>query len=285
MINICSSQESQMCLDSFITELSNDLTAYCQLPFSLPKKSLVQLVEQAKKYFYAHYEDAVEEIYIAISKEAFKTSEFKKGYKDSAPEKLTIEDTKSSRGVVVMPPNVYAVNAVYEIGGYMGEEGGWMSTSVWNTRDKDFAIGKFVYSDTYDLGAGASGAADNLMCYVINEYWLDTARQVLQHKIGYNYNRLNHRFRFTGELPRNTCIFQVYVTIDDCSLFQDELFYRYCRALAMQQMGRIIGTFTYNLPGGVSINADVYTAEGQDMLDSIKEEIQNLTAPDFFLTS
>jgi len=284
-MNNCVDSESQMCLDSFINDLSNDLTAYCQLPFSLPKKSLAQIIEQAKKYFYAHYEDAVEEMYIAVSKEAFKTTEFKKGYNDSAPTKVTKEDLKSTRGVVIMPDTVYSVNAVYEIGGYQGETGGWMSTSVWNTRDKDFAIGKFIYADTYDLGAGASGAADNLMCYVINEYWLDTARQVLQHKIGYNYNRLTHRFRFTGELPKGTCIFQVYVTIDDCDLYQDELFYRYCRAAAMQSMGRIIGTFTYNLPGGVTINADMYTQEGQDALDAIKEEIKELSAPDFFLTS
>lgn len=284
-MNNCMDQESQMCLDSFINDLSNDLTAYCQLPFSLPKKSLAQIIEQAKKYFYAHYEDAVEEMYIAVSKEAFKTTDFKKGYRDNAPEKVTKEDLKSNRGVVLMPDNVYSVNAVYEIGGYNGENGGWMSTSLWNTRDKDFAIGKFVYSNTYDLGAGASGAADNLMCYVINEYWLDTARQVLQHKIGFNYNRLTHKFRFTGELPKNTCIFQVYVTVDDCSLYQDEMFYRYCRAAAMQQMGRIIGTFTYNLPGGVTINADMYTQEGQEALDAIKEEMKEMAVADFFLTS
>lgn len=284
-MNICTDQESQMCLDDFVTELSNDLTQYCQLPFSLPKKSLGNIVNQAKKYFYAHYEDAVEELYVAISKEAFKTTDFKKGYSDAAPSKITNEDLNSKRGVVIMPDRVYAVNAVYEIGGFMGEEGGWMSTSVWNTRDKDFAIGKFIYSDSYDMGAGASGAADNLMCYVINEYWLDTARQVLQHRIGYNYNRLTHRFRFTGELPRNTCIFQVYMTIDDCSLFQDELFYRYCRAMAMQSLGRIIGTFTYNLPGGVTINADMYQAEGNDALEAIKEEMKELNAADFFLTS
>lgn len=284
-MNNCVDQESQMCLDSFINDLSNDLTAYCQLPFSLPKRSLVQIIEQAKKYFYAHYEDAVEEMYIAVSKEAFKTTEFKKGYHDDAPEKVTKQDLNSKRGVVLMPDTVYSVNAVYEIGGYNGENGGWMSTSLWNTRDKDFAIGKFVYSNTYDLGAGASGAADNLMCYVINEYWLDTARQVLQHKIGFDYNRLTHRFRFTGELPKNTCIFQVYVTVSDCALFQDEMFYRYCRAAAMQQMSRIIGTFTYNLPGGVTINADMYTQEGQDALDAIKEEMKEMAVADFFLTS
>ena len=115
--------------------------------------------------------------------------------------------------------------------------------------------------------------------------YMEASRCALLNKIGYNYNRLTHRFRFTGELPKGTCIFQVYVTIDDCDLYQDELFYRYCRAAAMQNMGRIIGTFTYNLPGGVTINADMYTQEGQDALDAIKEEMKELSAPDFFLTS
>lgn len=281
----CVSNEDQLCLSEFIDRLNSNLTEDCQLPFNLPAKSLKRIVEDAKKYFYGHYDDSVEEMYISLSGNAFITDDFRKGYKDDNPEKLSVKDTRSKRGVVLMPPNVYSVNGVYEIGGFSGEAGGWTASGLWNKMDKDFAIGKFIYSNAYTLGAGASGAADNLMAYVVNEYWIDAARQILQNQIAYSYNRLTHLFRFQGELPKNTCVFQVYVTIPDCALFEDELFYRYCLASAMASMGRILGTFTYNLPGNVTLNTDSYESWGKDELEAIKEEMKELAPPDFFLTS
>lgn len=281
----CLSNEDQLCLSEFIERLNSTLTENCQLPFNLPAKSLQRIVEEAKKYFYGHYDDAVEEMYISLSRNAFLDSDFTRGYKDNEPNKLTKRDTKSKRGVVLMPSNVYSVNGVYEIGGFSGEAGGWTSSGLWNKMDKDFAIGKFIYSNAYTLGAGASGAADNLMAYVVNEYWIDAARQILQNQIAYSYNRLTHLFRFQGELPKNTVIFQVYVTIPDCDLYQDDYFFRYCVAAAMASMSRILNTFTYNLPGNVTLNADSYDSWGKDELEAVKEEMKELSPPDFFLTS
>lgn len=271
--------DSQVCLDNLIREINNELTIGCQLPFTVPKKELARIIDRAKDYFYKIYEDSVEEMYIALPASTWSKPSFKKGIDDSH-EQLTSANIESSRGIVPMPPTVYSVINVFEWRGFSGEDGGY-GTDSFSTGDVDFSIDKFIYSSTY--GAGIS--AENLMAYVINAKFLDNVRQILLPQISYSYNRLTKKFRFQGELPKNACIFQVYNTIPDCALFQDEIFIRYCIAKAKIQLARILGTFSYNLPGNITINYDMISSEGKDELAAIIEEIKGDEGVDYFYTS
>ena len=134
------------------------------------------------------------------------------------------------------------------------------------------------------IGIMALGWFIALMYYVVNELFIDNARQVLQPHISYSYNRLSKKFRFQGELPINAVIFQVYVTISDCDLFNDEVFIRYCTAQAKISLSRILGTFQYNLPGNITINYDLIRSEGQEELTAIIEEIKGDEGVDYFFT-
>jgi len=183
------------------------------------------------------------------------------------------------RSIVPMPPTVYSVNNVFEWQGFAGEDGGWQ-TNYFSAGDVDFSIRKFIYSDTYGPGLGS----ENLMAYVINSSLLDTTRQILLPQISYSYNRLTKKFRFQGKLPKYACIFQVYNTIPDCALFQDEIFIRYCIAKAKVQLARILGTFSFNLPGNITINYDMIASEGQEELNFIIEEIKGDEGVDYFYT-
>lgn len=276
----CSSPEDQACLDALIKIINDDLTIGCQLPFTVPKKELARIISMAKEYFYKIYEDSVEEMYIALPASAWSESSFKGGINNSENNSLSKTNTQNSRGVVTMPPTVFSVNAVFEINGFSGEDGGFYNRSFSNG-DIDFTIGKFIFSDSY---GGALGA-ENLMAYVINSKFVDNARQILLPQISYSYNRLTRKFRFQGKLPKHACIFQIYNTISDCSLFQDEIFIRYCTAKAKIQLARILGTFQFNLPGNISINFDLIASEGKDELDSIIEEIKGDEGVDYFYTS
>ena len=189
-------------------------------------------------------------------------------------------DVKNPRGVVKMPSTVYSVNNVFQINGFSGEDGGFGDSSF-NAGDVDFSLDKFIYSDVYGAGLGS----EELMYYVINSKFIDTARQVLQAQMSYNYNRLTKKFRFMGELPKNgACIFQVYNTVPDCDLFQDEAFIRYCVGQAKIQLARILGTFQFNLPGNITINYDLISGEGREEVDRVVEEIKGDEGVDYFFT-
>jgi len=272
--------DSQDCLDALIKETNDDLTIACQVPFTVPKKELAHIIKRAKDYFYKIYEDSVEEMYIALPATAWQEKTFDKGINlDKTTTTLSKNNVNNTRGIVKMPPTVWAVNNVYEIGGFDGEDGGFGSRSF-SAGDVDFSIDKFIYSDVYGAGIGS----ENLMYYVINEKYIDNARQVLQAQISYTYNRLTKKFRFQGQLPKGPCIFQVYNTIPDCDLFQDEAFIRYCCGRAKQQLSRIVGTFQFNLPGNITINYDLISTEGTDEVNQIIEEIKGDEGVDYFFT-
>ena len=122
------------------------------------------------------------------------------------------------------------------------------------------------------------------MYYVVNSLFLDNTRQVLLPQISYTFNRLTKKFRFQGELPKRAVIFEIFSTIPDCQLFQDEAFERYCIGQAKIQLARILGTFSFNLPGNITINYDLISSEGREEVDRIVEEIKGDEGVDYFFT-
>jgi hypothetical protein len=274
----CNDPDAKDCLDELIKQINDELTITCQVPFTVPKKEIARIVSKAKNYFYKIYEDSVEEMYIALPRAAWYKPDFRQGI-DKDSDTLSKTNLDNPRGVVQMPFGVWSVNNVWELNGFSGEDGGFGSRSF-SAGDPDFSIDKFIYSDTYGAGIGA----ENLMNYVINSKFIDNARQVLQAQISYSYNRLTRKFRFQGELPKHACVFQIYRTIPDCALFEDEAFYRYCVAMAKIQLARILGTFQFNLPGNITINYDMISSEGRDELDRLIEEIKGDEGVDYFFT-
>jgi hypothetical protein len=276
--NYCSNPNDEACLNELINEINDELTIACQIPFTVPKKQLMRIVDRAKQYFYKIYEDSVEEMYIGLPRGAVQKASFTTGITSNSDE-LSEANLTNTRGIIPMPDRVWSVNNVFEINRFSGEDGGF-GTNSFSGLDPDFALDKFIYSDVYGAGIGS----ENLMYYVVNELFIDNSRQVLQPQISYSYNRLTKKFRFQGELPENAVIFQVYVTIPDCDLFNDEVFIRYCIAQAKISLGRILGTFDYNLPGNIKINYDLVKSEGQEELAAIIEEIKGDEGVDYFFT-
>ncbi len=279
----CNDPDEAACLDALIKIINDDLTIACQIPFTVPKKELNNIIQRAKKYFYKIYEDSVEQMYIALPPGALAKSDFRQGVpfgKGQANETITNKNQISNpRGIVQMPSRVYSVNDVFEIGGFSGEDGGFGQMSF-NADDVDFSIDKFIYDDVYGAGIGS----ENLMYYVVNSLFMDNARQVLLPQISYTFNRLTKKFRFQGELPKNAVIFEIFSTIGDCALFEDEAFQRYVIGQAKIQLSRILGTFSFNLPGNITINYDMISSEGREEVDRVVEEIKGDEGVDYFFT-
>ena len=222
-------------------------------------------------------------MYIALPAGALQVPAFKQGVPYGTGQDKQVITNKANidnpRGIVKMPSRVYSVNDVFEIGGFSGEDGGFGSMSF-NADDVDFSIDKFIYDDVYGAGIGS----ENLMYYVVNSLFMDNARQVLLPQISYTFNRLTKKFRFQGELPKGAVIFEIFSTISDCALFEDEAFQRYVIGQAKIQLSRILGTFSFNLPGNITINYDMISSEGREEVDRVVEEIKGDEGVDYFFT-
>lgn len=272
----CEDTESQECLAEFTDRINKQMTLNCQIPFSLPTAAIVQIVGEAKKYFYNNYDDAVEEVFLSCPWEVFQDPKFRFGLTNKNgmdKNKIKKSETMKERGILVMPDNVFSVLRVYQIGKFSGEAG-WGSSTRLDGGNLDFGVQRMFASSMYN--DRLPQAADNLMYWTCNLYFFDQARQMLQEMHSFNYNRLTKKLRFTGELPKYTCIFHTLCTIPDCSLFDDDLFFRYCVAYCMKHMSRILGMFQYNLPGNVTVNYDMFAQWGDTELQEVKEELTQL---------
>ena len=111
------------------------------------------------------------------------------------------------------------------------------------------------------------------------------ARQILENPLSFDYNRLNRALRFTGENPKGNVILEVYETISDCALYEDEIFFRYCAAKVKISLGSKLAIFDFQLPGNITVNADAIQSLGESELESVIEEINGDEGVDWMMHS
>ena len=276
----CSDAEEVECLNDFIESIQAEMSVNCSIPFNIPGESIAQLAKNAKQLFYKMYEDAHEEMFIAIPHDEIMKKQFGHGVGHMKKEGDK-EVLKDRRGTYRLPEGVISVVGVYEIGGWSGEAG-WNSGLLGKTSG-DISLHRMVYQSVYDRTMAIS--ADNTMYYVCTEAFLDVSRQIFQNMISFRYNRLTNNLRFLGELPKDDVVLDVLVRVPDCDLYNDEMFRRYVIADCKNQLGRILNSFTYNLPGNVSINSEAIANEGNEEKAAIIQELKDMSGAWYILTT
>jgi hypothetical protein len=242
--------------DEFIANVQQELSVACALPFKVHIPEINRIIKYSADWFYKKYEDAVEERYYFITTELFKQTQFK------------------TDRTVTMPNCVFSVWQVKKL-----KEDFARSMSFDGTAD--FGIERLFLSDSVSLGQGT----ENLMYYTLNMYWMDVASHIINHTISFNYNRNSHRLFIGGETPNRDCVAMCYAKIPLEHLMNDEIFYRYVVAKCKVQLSRILGTFDFNLPGGIKINYDLIRDEGKEEIEKIETEVKEEEGMDFFFTS
>jgi len=240
----------KMCLESFMLRVRDDVSFSCSIPVKIPDRNLINIIKRCKEWFYKHYEYSVEDAFLFISQEAFKSSEF------------------AANRSITLPEDVFSVYGVHK------------------TDVRRFDVGKqfLQYSNNYINYGLMYNSQEDLMGFVIAESYDSLRQQLLIKKyMTYNYNELTNKFTVLGEIPGSDIILEVYKKLDDCSLFQDELFLRYVVAHCRKNIGVIMGFFTYTLPGNITVNSDLIQSMGQEEIDKIEEEVKTDEGTDWFM--
>lgn len=239
-----------MTRSEFILQIKDELRGSCALPYSVPDAEINRLVDQAKKWFYRNYKDAVETQYYVIEKTQFESAEFK------------------ATRTILLPDCVVSVFEVKEI------SGGSRLFSL----DKDFTDNRLMASELF-LSPFQS---DDLVLRVAQASFWDLAQAFFLDRIAYDHNQNTHKLKILGRNPKKNVFIQTYVEIPEEDLFEDWYFVRYVTAQAKIALGRILGFFEYQLPGGISVNSGDIKSEGQDELAKILEDIDGEQSADWF---
>ena len=277
----CSDTEAVECLNDFVESIQLEMSVGGMIPFTIPAEVIAQLVKNAKTMFQKSYEDFTEEMFLVLPESEIQKKKFNKGIAklkdDGSKDKNAIKDT---RGAFMLPEKVVSVVGVYEIGGFEGEAG-WGGMLL-GKHTGDISLQNLLYQNAYDRSLAL--AADTTSYYIATESFLDISRQIFQHPITFRYNRLTNNLRFLGELPRKDVIVDVLVAIPDCDMYNDDLFRRYVMADCKANLGRVLGTFNYQLPGNISINVEQIANEGNAEKDAILQEIKDMSGSWYIMT-
>lgn len=257
------------CLNKFIEELGSDITGACMIPINLPKKEVVNIINRAKKWFRKNYEYAVKTNYFYIPSTTFSSMYFR----ETRTIHLPTENTKTNLNPV------FAVYGVYDTQRAYNSASGGLDQRFQS--GADFSMNKLLFDDMYESG-GLGESAKNLEYYIMTKKLLDQQRQLLEHPISFEYSRLTGELKFKGEDPRGDIILEVYEAIDDCSLFEDEAFFRYVSAKIKQSIGAKASVFKMNLPGNAEFSYKEIKEMGKEELDQVIEEIKSDEGLDWF---
>ena len=276
----CSDLEEVECLNDFVESIQNEMSVNGSIPFTIPAEAIAQLTKNARTLFYKSYEDAHEEMFIAIPQKELHKKAFRHGVehmKEEGDKKVL----KDRRGTYMLPEGVISVVGVYSLDGWSGEAG-W-NTGLLGKNTGDISLQRMVYQSVYDRTMAVS--ADNTMYYICTEAFLDMSRQIFQNMISFRYNRLTNNLRFLGELPKGDVILDVLVRVPGCDLYNDDLFRRYVIADCKIQLCRILGTFSYQMPGNVSINVESIANEGATEKEAILQELKDMSGAWYIFTT
>ncbi len=111
-------------------------------------------------------------------------------------------------------------------------------------------------------------------------YW-DLTKAFILERVRFDFNTNTHRLKIQGRNPKRNLFLDTYVKIEESKLYDDWYFQRYVTAQSKISLGRILGTFTFNLPGGITIDASSLKDEGKEEIEQIKTKIDEENSPDW----
>jgi hypothetical protein len=236
---------------NLIKEIQNEISLSCALPQSLPEPEIKRIIQRARAWMYDNYQYAVEEKFIAIPLEIFHHPNF------------------TSTRTIQMPDCVQFVYELREM----------TSPGLFGQMDGDFSDNKILGADLFL----SPFQGDNLVYRTAMYSMFDLSQAFILRTVAYRYNKNTKRISVLGRNPNVNCYVRAAVQVPEESLYDDELFMRYCFAQAKINLGRILQIFNYNLPGGVTINFDAVKQDGLAEMQAIKEQIDGENTADWFL--
>jgi hypothetical protein len=262
-----------MILDALIKEIEDALSFSCALPYNLNRSEIERIIGRAKAWMYDNYQYAAEDRVFVIQKQIFDNRNF------------------LSTRQIRLPDSIVSIYDVRDVGG----------SGISGNPDRDFGDSKLLGSELLL----SPFVGDNLVYRTVMYSYFDLARAYMLNSYAFKWNKNTKKLTILGRDPGRSggsnqsaksqqaqgfsggggydVAIRCYVAINDEDLYNDELFVRYCIAKCKIALAQMLGVFSYNLPGGVQINASEIGNQGATELQEVMDMINGENTPSYFL--
>ena len=240
-----------MTKQELIDEVKGEITASCSLPFSPPDKEIERIIDLESKWLYREYRDSWYTRWYILDKAYYTTPEW------------------IATRTFQLPECVVGIKVVYEL---------TSGSRVFGIHDPDLQFDRLMAADLY-LSPLSS---DQITYRTIQWSFWDLSRAFNLRDIQTSFNMNTHRLAIIGRDPVQSLYITTLDTIPKEEFYDDPIVIKWMIAKGKMSLARILGTFSYNLLGNVTINYDMWAAEGKEELQELKDKIASDSVPDWF---
>lgn len=241
-----------MTRQELIDEIKGELTASCSLPFSPPDAEIDRIITLESKWLYREYRDALYSSWYILDKKWYGTPEWK------------------ATRTYQLPNCVQGIKSVYELTG---------GSRVFGINDPDMNFDRLMAADLYLTPL----SSDQITYRTIQWSFWDLAKQFNLRDVQHSYNLNTHRLVILGRDLSESLFITTLNSIPEEELFNDPFAIKWFIAKSKISLARILGTFQYNLLGGITINYADIRAEGTAELEELKAKMAGDSQPDWFI--
>lgn len=212
---------------TFINLIQNRLTAYGQIPYTVPVPLIIDMIKESAIYFFTHYYKASSRVFYRLPLSSI--SEFVANHDSSVEGRVGY--------VVQLPEYIQVVKEIYKVG----------PGSSLTFERADYTRGQNNYQglDTslYLLESVALQLEQNAI------------RSIFKTTVSHNFNPLTKILDIAEKLTDNV-ILETISNINLQLLYNDDYFRRYTIGKTKRELKRIVGNKTIPLPGNATLNIE-----------------------------
>jgi len=252
------SQGGSMTIEQLIDIVQQDLTISGMLPKVIPDIEVKRLIKEiALEWFYKNYQFAVQKIYYLLPQDVLKSEQYTQ-YK-----------------YLILPEEIENITAIKRIDNptmwRIGIQAPYLSINLGVTNQPFLTSFVTTAGELAQYRSVISAFSDE-----INKLSLET--------IKFNYNHLNKRLNFLGEV-QTSMMLECWCRIEEEELFDFQMFKEYVIGLSKKKMGELLGRFNFNMPGNFQYNAGDIISEGKEMIEKIENKIKEESTVAWFKIS
>lgn len=243
-----------MTKEEFKDFIVNELTMSGALKqMTLPDKEIYRIIDNETRQLYDIDPDALKQSYTIVPNQYFYTPEFR------------------ATRTLKFPKCVKSVGAVVEMTG---------RSVMWGINDPDISFSRAFQADLWMSPMGS----DTMTFRTIQWSMWSQMKKFNLRDIQHSWSRTEHTLLIQGHDPRGNVFIQIFEEVPNTELWEDPWVRKWIAAKCKKQLTLLLGIFTYNLIGGVTINSNLYEQQADKDIEECKEYFKGINNPDWFIT-